>query len=286
LSISSSGENCAISPINAITVDVEDWFHVCGLHREPEVRFRQWRVLQNTEKILSLLAEYDVKSTFFVLGSVAERLPGLVPMIAGAGHEIASHGYSHRLVTRLDPLRFRDEIRRTGDILGSQCGYRPVGYRAPQWSLGNAVSWAFNILLEEGYLYDSSLNPLPFVGSGGGPRVPFVKQAGAGAILEIPPMVTPTYFGNLPTGGGWGFRFFPMGMISGTMKRLNAGGAPAVLYLHPRELDPDGPRLSLNPLKAFAVYGPRSDAGKKLKLLMGCYRFGTLRELVDKWQFA
>jgi polysaccharide deacetylase family protein (PEP-CTERM system associated) len=265
---------------------VEDWFHVCGLHREPDVRSVQWRVLQNTEKVLSLLAEFGVKSTFFVLGSVAEKLPGLVPMIVEAGHEIASHGYSHMLVTRLDPRRFRDELRRTGDIIGSQCGQRPVGYRAPQWSLGNSVSWAFDILFEEGYLYDSSLNPLPFVGRGTGNRIPFVKQAGAGGIWEIPPMVTHTFFGNLPSGGGWGFRFFPMKMIRGTIMRLNDGGAPAVLYLHPRELDPGGPRLSLSPIRSFAVYGPRSDAAKKLKLIMGRFRFGTLREMVDQWQSA
>ncbi len=265
---------------------MEDWFHVCGLHREPDIPVRQWRVLQNTEKVLSLLAEAGVKSTFFMLGSVAEKLPGLAPMIADAGHEIASHGYSHTLVPLLDPRRFRDELRRTADILGSQCGHRPVGYRAPQWSLGNGVSWAFDILFEEGYIYDSSLNPLPIVGSGTGPRIPFARKAGEGVVLEIPPMVTPAFFGNLPTGGGWGFRFFPMRMISGTIMRLNDGGAPAVLYLHPRELDPDGPRLGLSPLRAFAAYGPRSDAGKKLKLLLGRFRFGTLRELVGQWQTA
>jgi polysaccharide deacetylase family protein (PEP-CTERM system associated) len=265
---------------------VEDWFHVCGLHREPDIRFNQWRVLRNTEKVLSLLAEYGVKSTFFVLGSVAEKLPELVPLIADAGHEIASHGYSHTLVTRLDTHRFRDELRRTGDIIGAQCGHWPVGYRAPQWSLGNSVPWAFDILFEEGYLYDSSLNPLPFVGIGTGSRIPFMRPAGAGGILEIPPMVTPAFFGNLPTGGGWGFRFFPMKMIRGTIKRLNNGGAPAVLYLHPRELDPGGPRLGLSPLRTFAVYGPRIDAGNKLKLLLGRFRFGTLRELVDQWQTA
>lgn len=235
---------------------------------------------------MSLLAETGVKGTFFILGSVAEKLPGLAPMISGAGHEIASHGYSHTLVPLLDPRRFRDELRRTADILGSQCGHRPLGYRAPQWSLGNVVSWAFDILVEEGYIYDSSLNPLPVVGSGTGPRSPFVIKAGAGRILEFPPMVTPAFFGNLPTGGGWGFRFFPMGMISGTIERLNKGGAPAVLYLHPRELDPGGPRLGLSPLRSFAVYGPRSDAGEKMKILLKRFRFGTLRDMADQWQSA
>jgi peptidoglycan/xylan/chitin deacetylase (PgdA/CDA1 family) len=146
-----------------------------------------------------------VRATFFVLGSLAESEPLLVPMIAAAGHEIASHGYSHSLVPRLKPQQFKDEVRRTGDILERQSGVRPIGFRAPQWSLADSMQWAFDILHEEGYQYDSSLNPLPFVGKRSGSRVPFIMQAGGGSVLEIPPMVTPLSFGNLPTGGGWGF---------------------------------------------------------------------------------
>ncbi len=265
---------------------MEDWYHVCGLDHEPLIRSSQRRVLHNTERVLSLLAEFGVQATFFVLGSVAESEPTLVPMIAAAGHELASHGYSHNLVTRLDPQRFRDEVRRTGEILERQSGRRPVGFRAPQWSLGDSVSWAFDILHDEGYRYDSSLNPLPFVGNSSGCRTPFSRQAGNGRIVEIPPMVTPSLFGNLPTGGGWGFRFFPMKMIRDTMKRLNDGGNPAVLYLHPREMEPYGPRLRLSPLRTFAVYGTRSDAGEKLRHLLERFRFGMLRELVEQWESA
>ncbi len=265
---------------------MEDWFHVCALDRRPLVRPSQWRVLHNTEKILSLLAQYGVKATFFVLGSVAENEPTLVPMIAAAGHEIASHGYSHELVTSLDARKFRDEVRRTSEILGRQSGKRPIGFRAPQWSLGDRVPWAFDVLHEEGYRYDSSLNPLPFIGNGSGCRTPFRRRAGAGSIVEIPPMVTPSLFGNLPTGGGWGFRFFPLKFISGTVRRLNDGGFSAVLYLHPREMEPDGPRLGLNPVKAFAVYGPRKGAGENVKYLLERFRFGTLCELVEQWESA
>ncbi len=227
-----------------------------------------------------------MKATFFVLGSVAEKEPTLVPMIAACGHEIASHGYSHELVTSMDSGRFRDEVKRTAEILERQSGKRPIGFRAPQWSLGDTVSWAFDILRDEGYLYDSSLNPLPFIGNGSGHRTPFMKRAGTGSIVEFPPMVTHSRFCNIPTGGGWGFRFFPMKMISGTMRRLNDEGFPAVLYLHPREMEPDGPRLRLPPVKSFAVYGPRKDAGERLEQLLGCFSFGTLRELVEQWQSA
>ncbi len=269
---------------NAITIDVEDWFHVCGFKSDTPIDPAQQRVVQNIEKILSLLAEFDVRATFFVLGSVAESEPLLVPMIAAAGHEIASHGYSHSLVPQLGPQRFRDEVKRTGEVLERQSGVKPIGFRAPQWSLGDSVPWAFDILHEEGYLYDSSLNPLPLVGNGSGSRIPFKRQTAGGSILEIPPMVTPSLFGNLPSGGGWGFRLFPVRMICNTIQRLNGKGFPAVLYLHPREMEAEGPRLKLSPLRTFAVYGPRKAVGERLRFLLENFRFDTLQHLVEQWE--
>jgi polysaccharide deacetylase family protein (PEP-CTERM system associated) len=271
---------------NAITIDVEEWFHVCGVGPEPVIPPSGRRVRQNIGRILALLAAFDVKATFFVLGSVAEEEPELVPMIAAAGHEIASHGYSHRLVYQLGPEQFRDEIRRTGEILGRQAGFMPIGFRAPQWSLSPATPWAFEILKEEGYRYDSSLNPLPFVGDRRGPRGPFKLETGGGSLFEIPPMVTRLPFISIPSGGGWGFRFFPLPLISGTMRRLNESGKPAVLYLHPREMEASGPRLKLPPLKSFAAYGPRNDAAGRLEHLLGRFSFSTLRRLVESWESA
>jgi peptidoglycan-N-acetylglucosamine deacetylase len=272
--------------INALTIDVEDWYHVCGLDGvPPTVPPGEGRVAANVERLLALLSEFAVSATFFVLGSVAEEDPALVPRIAAAGHEIASHGFSHRLVTKMTPDQFRDEVRRTGDILTAQSGVRPIGFRAPQWSLSiRATPWAPVILQEEGYRYDSSCNPLPFIGDRDGLRYPFMIGTPAGPLLEVPPMVTPTLLGNLPTGGGWGFRFFPPAMIGGTVKQLNRAGFPAVVYLHPREMDAHGPRLRLSPLRAYAVYGPRRDAVKRLRYLLGRFRFGTVRQLVENWE--
>lgn len=279
-------ERSVPSLINAITIDVEDWFHVCGFDAAPAGLGGRGRVRQNVERILALLAEYRVEATFFVLGSVAEQEPSLVPLIASGGHEIASHGWSHRPVTQLGPDGFRDELRRTGEILERQGGKRPTGFRAPQWSLRREEIRAFEILCEEGYRYDSSLNPLPFVGDRSGPRLPFGIQTGKGEILEIPPMVTRLPIGNLPTGGGWGFRFFPGTMIGATVRGYNRRNAGAVIYLHPREMDPEGPRLPLSPLRSFAVYGPRHDAGRRIRYLLERFRFGTMEQLVESWQPA
>jgi polysaccharide deacetylase family protein (PEP-CTERM system associated) len=275
-----------IHPVNTLTVDVEDWFHICGLELEPKVNPDEWRVRSNVAKLLSLLAGHNVRATFFVLGCVAEGLPGLVPQIASAGHEIASHGYSHRMVTGLGPQGFREELRHTRAILECQSGQKIVGFRAPQWSLNAETPWAFEILKEDGYWYDSSLTPLPFIGNPKGPRMPYEINMTCGALWEIPPMVTPSLLGNLPTGGGWGLRVFPQRTIHKTIRELNGAGAPAVIFLHPRELDPSGPRLRLSPLKKFAAYGPRTDVTRRLDNLLRCFRFGTLRDLVEQWESA
>ena len=271
---------------NALTIDLEDWYHGCcaspGLVVAPGKR----RVRQNTERILSLLAECGVKATFFVLGSVVEEDPSLIPLIAAQGHEISSHGYSHTLVPLLGPEMFSDELGRTAAIIERQAGYLPSGFRAPQWSLGPDTPWALDILRQQGYRYDSSYNPLPFVGDRCGPRAPFVIETCAGPILELPPMVTPSPLGNLPSGGGWGFRFFPLALIRRTVQELNAAGEPALLYLHPREMEAFGPRLPLSPLRSFIGYGPRTAATGRLRELLRNFRFQTLRELAAAWESA
>ncbi|MBK5276274.1 MAG: polysaccharide deacetylase family protein [Desulfuromonadales bacterium] len=272
---------------NVLTVDVEDWYHVCSPGGAVPVPPREsWRVRRNLEKILALLAEHCRKATFFMLGSVVENDPALAPMICSAGHEIASHGYSHRLVTDLTPQQFRDELQLTEQLLVEQTGQRPFGYRAPQWSLSEQNGWAFAILREQGYRYDSSLNPLPFVGCSRGSRTAYRLEGQGTGLWEIPPMVTRSWMGNLPTGGGWGFRFFPFRMICSTIEAYNRRHHPAVLYLHPREVDPTGPRLDLPALKRFVSYGTRTDATPRLSELFRRYQFITLKELVDQWQLA
>ena len=269
---------------NALTVDVEDWYHVCGIGEQSAVPRNSWRVGGAVRKILALLERHRSLATFFMLGSVAESNPELAPMIVAKGHEIASHGYSHTLLSRLDRHQFLDELLRTEQILMEQTGQRPMGYRAPQWSVSRGTPWVDDILAERGYLYDSSRNPLPFVGDLSGSRHPYRITTKHGPLWEFPPMVTPTPLVNLPSGGGWGFRLFPLAMIKATIERYGRQEAPAVLYLHPREVDPDGPRLPLSPLKRFAVYGTRTDATPRLSAVLDSFRFTTLAGMVATWQ--
>lgn len=272
--------------LTVLTVDVEDWYHICCSGEQTAAPRHSWRVRGNLEKILALLDRYQRKATFFILGSVAESEPELAPMIVAQGHEIASHGYSHTLLPDMDQGQFQDELQRTERILLKQTGQRPVGYRAPQWSVSPRTPWVDEVLVEHGYLYDSSRNPLPFVGNPSVPRHPYRIATTRGSLWEIPPMVTPTRWGNLPSGGGWGFRLFPLVMIQATIERYQREGSPAVLYLHPREVDPDGPRLRLSPLKQFAAYGTRADATPRISALLEQFRFTTLAEMVATWPSA
>ncbi|HPX60619.1 MAG TPA: polysaccharide deacetylase family protein [Deltaproteobacteria bacterium] len=272
---------------NAITIDVEDWYHICGLDREPVIHPTMFRVHRNIRRILDLLSGFNIRATFFMLGCIAESDPELAKIITDGGHEIASHGYSHRLVFELSPAEFRSEIRRTSELLESQTGQRPIGFRAPRWSLNmNTTPWAFHILAEEGYLYDSSLNPLPGVGNTKGSRAPFRLHTECGDLMELPPLVAHTPLTNLPVGGGWGLRLFPASMICNAVDKYNALSWPAVLFVHPREVDPEGPRLDLSPLKGFAAYGTRKDVTPRLKRLFARFSFTTMKELAATCQSA
>lgn len=269
-----------------ITVDVEDWYHVCGVLK-PEEHRENRRVEHATGLLLELFNRCGVSATFFMLGEVMEQHPGLAPLIVQQGHELASHGWSHQLVTELGPQRFQEELEQTAALMQAQTGVRPYGFRAPRWSLcRRRTPWAFDQLAALGYRYDSSLTPLAMIGDPTGPREPHWIVTDAGSMWELPPLVTPTWFGNLPTGGGWGFRFFPYWLIRQTMQQYAAAGWPAVLFVHPRELDPQGPRLPLGMLREFVTYGTRSSSADRLNRLMQCFNFTTMGALTASWQPA
>jgi polysaccharide deacetylase family protein (PEP-CTERM system associated) len=230
----------------AMSVDVEDWFQVqnlAGAIPRSSWDSQECRVVENTRRMLDMMAKSQTRSTCFVLGWVAERHPQLVRDIVAAGHELASHGYGHELVYEIGADRFREDVRRSKRILEDIAGVRVTGYRAPNFSI---TDWAIDILAEEGYLYDSSSFPVV-----GHDRYGRLSKGGAGeAIYEISPgfhevcVSSLSLFGrNIPWGGGGWFRLFPYGLFRVGVDRILASGQPLVFYIHPWEIDPRQPRV-------------------------------------------
>ncbi|GAB6054309.1 DUF3473 domain-containing protein [Magnetospira thiophila] len=233
--------------VNAMTIDVEDYFQVQAFAKR--VSREDWdgfpsRVVDNTVRALDLYAETGTKATFFTLGWVAERFPQLVRRIVDEGHELASHGWAHFLVTDQSPEQFRDDIRRTKALLEDVGGTRVTGYRAATFSIGRHNLWAFDVLAEEGYAYSSSIYPIAhdLYGMPEAPR--FAFQPTAAKIREIPLTTLRLGSRNLPCSGGGYFRLLPYAVSRQAMRRVNRDDRqPCIFYYHPWELDPDQPRM-------------------------------------------
>ena len=232
---------------NAMTVDVEDYLHVSAF--EKHIRRQDWdalpcRVERNTDRVLALFADHEVKATFFMLGWVAERYPDLVRRIVAAGHELASHGYSHVRVTQQNPQSFREDVVRTKNLLEDLSGLEIRGYRAASYSIGAGNLWALEILQETGHRYSSSIYPIrhDLYGMPNAPRFPFYPN-GEGELLEIPVTTVELFNQKLPCGGGGYFRLLPYGWSRWAMRRVNDHDRQAcIFYFHPWEIDPDQPR--------------------------------------------
>jgi len=233
---------------HAMTVDVEDYFQVSAFdHHIPRETWDTWprRVEANTDALLALFAERGVRATFFVLGWVAERHPGLVRRIVAEGHELASHGYGHRRVTQLSPEAFRADIGRARRLLEDIGGVPVSGYRAPSFSIGPQSLWAHDALAAEGYAYSSSVYPISHdhYGMPDAPRAPY--RVADGRLLEIPISTLCLGRWNLPCGGGGYFRLLPSAYFLAAFRRLERSeGRSGVFYIHPWELDPGQPRVS------------------------------------------
>lgn len=231
---------------NALSVDVEDYFQVSAFERH--IARDTWetlpcRVERNTDRVLELFAEHGAKATFFTLGWVAERYPSLVRRIVEAGHEVASHGYSHVRVTQQTPAEFSADVRRTKHLLEDVSGIEVRGYRAASYSINRDTLWALDTLNDAGYHYSSSIYPVrhDLYGMPDAPRFPFRhKETG---ILEIPISTVKLMRRNWPGGGGGFFRLLPYAASRWAIRRVNRDdGRPSVFYFHPWEIDPDQPR--------------------------------------------
>jgi polysaccharide deacetylase family protein (PEP-CTERM system associated) len=230
-----------------MSCDVEDYFQVSAF--EGSVSRGDWdrlpaRVERNTERVLELMARYSVRTTFFTLGWVAERFPGVVRAIANAGHEVASHGYAHVRVHHQERAEFREDVTRSKKLLEDLSGQPVRGYRAPSYSIGRDTLWAIDELESAGYLYSSSIYPIhhDLYGMPEAPRFPFRHRGGDG-ILEVPISTARVFRFNWPSGGGGYFRLLPYALFRRGIRRINEREKrAAVFYFHPWELDPEQPR--------------------------------------------
>jgi polysaccharide deacetylase family protein (PEP-CTERM system associated) len=273
-----------IQPIrHHFTVDVEEYFQVSAF--EPYVSRSSWddlpsRVVLSIRLILDLLAEHDARATFFILSWVAERQRALVREIAKHGHEIASHGTDHRRVTELTPDEFRESVRTSKHILEDVARQPVVGYRAPSFSITRDREWALDVLIEEGYRYDSSLFPVKRRGYGfvGGKRDPHVLQRADGSLHEIPPATIEVAGRVLPAGGGAYFRLFPYALIRAALRGAERRGSPGTFYIHPWEVDPEQPRMSVSLKTRIRHYGGLERTEERLRRLLSTFRFGSIAE--------
>jgi polysaccharide deacetylase family protein (PEP-CTERM system associated) len=278
--------------VNAMSIDVEDYFHVSvfdGIVPRSAWESMESRVNANTARLLDIFDEYGVRSTFFVLGWVAERHPELVQLIAQRGHEVASHGYAHRLVYDQTPAAFREDVRRAKGILEEACG-RPVrGYRAPSYSITPRSLWALDVLIEEGYQYDSSIFPIRHdrYGIPVSDRQPYRIERSAGTLIEVPGSTARVGPLNLPVAGGGYFRILPYWWTHWGINRVNEiERRPAVFYLHPWEIDPEQPRLETGRLGTFRHYRNLARTEERLRRLLSDFRFDTMQTVVNNARMA
>ncbi|MFQ5498115.1 MAG: XrtA system polysaccharide deacetylase [Candidatus Zixiibacteriota bacterium] len=273
------------SVVNLLTVDLEEWF-VAEAFADRFAR-DDWNslpstVVQNTHRLLDLFHSHNLSATWFVLGWVAEKYPALVSEIAGQGHEIACHSYSHVRADRMSPDAFRKDTEMAIDSLVKATGKRPNGYRAPSWSVNQSTPWVFDILAELGFVYDSSVFPIKhdIYGVPDGPRVAFEMNCESGRTLHELPASTVRLFGkNVPVAGGGFFRHSPYWYSKYLIKRLNRHNRPAMFYVHPWELDPDPPRLEgLDWRQRMRAYGATSVLQNKIARLLSDFEFTSITD--------
>ena len=273
--------------INAMTVDVEEHFQVSAF--ADSVDRASWasqptRVEANMSRLLELYEEAGVRTTCFVLGWVADRYPDLVRKIAAHGHEIGSHGWSHQLIYNQTEEQFRDELERSRKLLQDLSGQPVAGHRAASFSIDRRNLWALDVIAETGFSYDSSLFPVHHdrYGMPGAPReIHRLRTPRGHALTEFPPTTLKLAGQNVPIGGGGYLRLYPSIVTQSAVRRLNRNGMPAMVYVHPWEVDPQQPRIAA-PLKSrFRHYTNLHSTADKLRMLMHRFNFASMQESID-----
>lgn len=270
---------------NAMSVDVEDYFQVSAF--ESHIRREDWdslecRVEHNTQRVMDMFDEHGVKATFFMLGWVAERYPGLVKRIVDSGHELASHGFEHIRVINQQPDEFRADVQRTKALLEDMGGVAVRGYRAASYSIGARNLWALDVLQECGHDYSSSIYPIKhdLYGMPQAPRFPF-RPNGDDGLLEVPVTTVSVAGRRLPCGGGGYFRLFPYTLYRAALRQVNRrDGQPGVFYFHPWEIDPAQPRQNgISAKTRFRHYLNLERMEERLRRLLGDFAWGRMDEV-------
>jgi len=273
--------------LHALTVDVEEYFQVANLRGA--IRREDWDALPSRlgvgmDRILARLDRHEAGATFFFLGWIAERHPGVVRRCLSAGHEIASHGWDHAFLWDLGPERFEDELARTEAALAAAGAPRPIGFRASNFTLTRRTWWAFDALARRGYRYDSSVHPVrhPLYGVPDfDPGISVVRTDGGKEILEFPVATCRLLGRNWPVGGGGYLRLYPAWLTRAALSRLERESRPGAIYLHPWELDPDQPRVRAGPLATFRHRVNLARTEERLESLLARFRFGSMRAVLE-----
>ncbi len=271
-------------PVNAFTCELEDWFHILDTDRAPAME--DWSRLplcaeKNVDRLLQLLEDNEARATFFCLGWMAERMPGLVRRCQEAGHEIGSHGYGHLLSYTVGSDVFLQDAIRSKKILEDITGQEVIGFRSPGFAVKNNNRWVFDVVAEAGYRYDASVFPAQH-GHGGlceADPAPHVIKTKGGSLIEIPSSTIKLWGRSVCLFGGGYLRISPLPLIRWGIRRLHREGRPLVVYVHPREFDPSHPRLPLKWRRRFKCYVNLRSTWPKLKWLCEHYRFTTMKTL-------
>lgn len=275
---------------NALTVDVEDYFHVSAFAND--IKSSQWRDFEsrvelNTDRLLRIFDDASVSATFFVLGWVAEHYPAVVSRIAQCGHEIACHGYSHQLIYKQSPETFLAETIKAREILESLSSTPVRGYRAASFSITADSLWAIECLVNAGFEYDSSIVPVRhdlYGLVGARERIYQLQLVDGRRLTEFPPATTRILGVQLPNGGGGYFRLYPYWFTKWSLERINKeSGRPFSFYLHPWEIDPEQPRLPTNLKSRFRHYNNLEKCQDRLEKLLEDFKFGPMGTILDQW---
>lgn len=274
-------------PVNAFSIDVEDYFQVAAL--APAIPrdtwpTREYRVEANTERILSLLAEKGIHGTFFILGWVAEKSPHLVKRIAAAGHEIACHGFSHQLIYTQSQSEFREETTRAKGFLENLLGQPVIGYRAASFSITGQSLWALDVLIDLGFEYDSSIFPIRhdrYGIPGASPEIGRITAPSQRTLVEFP-MSAASFMGvQVPVSGGGYFRILPYWLTRMGLRQINRkAGRSFTFYLHPWEVDPGQPRVKVSAFSTFRHYTNLHRCESRLRQVLTDFSFSTMRDVL------